>query len=97
VCDAKADERRRRARREVARRHHPDVGGDLDTYLELMERLDRDPAEASGDVVGPGGRVLSRRMRRLTARTRRRLRQHTRTARGRLPKRFPGARRYIDL
>ncbi|MDQ3627979.1 MAG: hypothetical protein M3419_04060 [Actinomycetota bacterium] len=97
LVEQERQRRRRQARRDVARRHHPDVGGDLDTYLELMQRLDRDVAGDPPDDGDETGVPLSRRMRRLTSRTQRRLRRHSRAARGRLPKRFPGSRRYIDL
>lgn len=61
--------------------------------MNLMEDLDRRAVAGSDEGRGP----MARRMRRLTVRSRRRLRKRARTVRGRLPKGFPGARRYIDL
>ncbi len=91
----------RRARRRVARDHHPDVGGDLDAYLASVAQVDARYA------VGPsrrlaGGRVELRRtpwtlVRRSLRRRLRRTRRHVRSFRTRLPRRAPGALRYTDL
>lgn len=91
--DQEQRRQRRNARREVAKRHHPDVGGDPDRYQELMAGLDRElAADVGGLKVTP-----SRRVRRMTALGRRRLRRRVRAVRARLPRRLPGSRRYVDL
>ena len=40
---ARDDAARRRALRRLARTHHPDVGGDTETYLRLVASLRRSP------------------------------------------------------
>jgi len=100
VDDLELQERlrwRRQARRDVARRHHPDVGGNPEVYRELMHRLDHGVDETGQDGDLAHRVPLARKARRLVWRTRRRLRRHARVASGRLPRRIPGARRYIDL
>lgn len=58
---------RRRALRELARRHHPDHGGDLETYLREVAALGR-----------PGRRPIELRQARLWRRAARRLHRRTR-------------------
>jgi hypothetical protein len=91
---------RRARRRELVRRHHPDVGGDPDTFVEVLRALDPPPASPAGAVSpasgaprvpGPSGPP---RRGRLSARSARRRRQVLRRWRTRLPRRLPGARRY---
>lgn len=79
------DDRAARAvRRALIREHHPDRGGDVDTFVRLLDRLD--VAEtATGDPARSRGR--SRRMR---------VRRLARAARTALPRRLPGARRYAS-
>lgn len=74
----------RARRRELARRHHPDAGGDPDTFIEVMRVLDRRLTSPDGRPRG-GAR---------TGRAARRRRQALRRWRTRLPRRLPGARRY---
>ena len=82
------DERAARAvRRALIREHHPDRGGDVDTFVRLLDRLDAADA-AAGDPARTLGR--SRRIRV------RRLRSLARAARTALPRRLPGARRYAS-
>lgn len=98
--EADAAERRRRQRR-IARDHHPDVGADPEQYLRLMRELDRSTAPGPGSPAprsGPAGSGsvttgAGSRLRRGV----RRSRQVVRAVRARLPRRVPGARRYIDL
>jgi hypothetical protein len=73
--------------RAVARRLHPDLGGDVHAYLAAVAEVDR----AHQDTGTVGGR------RRPTWLLRRRLRRAVRAARSRLPRRLPGARRYARL
>lgn len=83
----------RAARRVVARRHHPDRGGDEQGYLRALAELDsrfRSVGEGPSPVVrrSARGRLgslrhdLSRRMRR---------------GRSRMPRCWPGAKRYAQL
>lgn len=92
----------REARRDIARRHHPDVGGDPARYIQLMREVDvrfgidalRGTPDGQSETRLVGG---LRRAGRAVRRARRRTRHGLRRARGRLPRRFPGSRRYIDL
>lgn len=88
-----------RRRRDAARRHHPDAGGDVDTYLRQMREIDeefgvRTPHANPFSHSPPANRSL---MRRLRGRTRRRTKQAVRRVRQRLPRKLPGSRRYFDL
>lgn len=97
----------RAERRSVARRHHPDLGGDLDTYLALVAEVDRrhgrrragttsDPtATTRFDVVTERGFRVT--WNRRTRRAVRRVRGAVRAARARLPAGAPGRRRYTTL
>ena len=84
------------ARRAAARRHHPDLGGDTDSYLAALAEVDRqfDPAPVSAVPSSPGRWVQ---VRRAVNRQRRRSRTRVRELRQKLPRRMPGAKRYIDL
>lgn len=92
----------RRARRAVARQHHPDVGGSPEAFMEKMHLVDQtygfEPAAAGCmadlDAVA-SSKPLS--LQRLARRTRRRTKKSIRTLRGRLPRRVPGSRRYFDI
>ena len=88
------------ARRAVIRRHHPDVGGDPLVLQRELARLDRpDAGTGTGSAAGvelrePGPwQPLARR----ASGARRTLRRGTRRLRGRLPRGWPGARRWTDL
>ncbi|QIG42157.1 hypothetical protein G5V58_04690 [Nocardioides anomalus] len=85
----RTDAELRAARRAVARRLHPDLGGDAEEFARAMAALDR--AERPGPAaVGPVA-VRSRWTRaRAAARGARGLRT-------RLPASWPGARRYGSL
>jgi len=85
----------RAERRAAARRHHPDLGGDTQEYLSVMAEIDRrHGAGAVRLLVADDHR--SRAVRRLRA-TARRARAASRTARTRLPRWAPGARRYTQI
>ena len=85
-----------RARARAARGHHPDLGGDVNAYLEALREVDLRYG------VGPAGtaRVQVHRSRAPGARLRRGVRA-TRRWTGRLTKRLPDRFRpgpaYIDL
>lgn len=101
----------RRARSRVARRHHPDLGGDLDEYLAALDEVDarfgrrpsRRASEPGSGSAGSGlgvvrtatGPLVS--ARRARNRLWRRVRAGVRNARSRLPRRVPGSRRYTTL
>lgn len=92
-----------RARRRAAvRRHHPDHGGDLDTFLRVMADLDREAALLATPGAGSAaplqvvvtGAGPVRRAGRTVARAGREAVEVVRT---RLPRGVPGARRYGRL
>lgn len=91
----------RRARRQVARDHHPDVGGDIDTYLASIAQVDarfsagpdRSTSRRRVEIQRTPWTLLRRSLRRRLRRTA----GHVRDVRTRLPRRVPGSRRYIDL
>lgn len=97
------DADRARARRAVARRHHPDLGGDPAVFVEEMARLDRPTTGRTGAqaprptsepllpviVVSPRRRALGA-LRRTGVRL-------VGDVRRRLPRGVPGARRYGRL
>ncbi len=94
------DEETRR-RREVARRHHPDLGGDPDEFIRAMRAISPGIGR-SGEPVATNATWTttvvtttgtSRARRRLVS-TGRRLAHHVRT---RIPRSFPGSRRYGRL
>lgn len=82
-----------RRRREIARRHHPDRGGDPAVFVAEMERLAREASPAP--VAGAPVSIVARR------RPWRSLRRSTQRladgVRARLPRHVPGARRYGRL
>lgn len=88
----------RRARREVARKHHPDVGGDAAAFVHLLDQVDRRYGRR-GDGLQIGAVPLTPRIRvqRGVRRVARRAKAHGRTLRTRLPRRVPGAKRYFQL
>lgn len=83
----------RAARRAVARRYHPDRGGDVESYLRALSQLDtlaRSAAVGATPVLrrGARGRLQS---------GRRRLSLLVRHARSRMPRGWPGAKRFAQL
>ena len=93
----------RREQRQIARLHHPDVGGDPEQFLRLMRELDHrygiaaaaEAAPAAG--TGPPVTVVRTAAGRLKYQVRRGLRRSGRALRSHLPRQVPGSRRYIDL
>lgn len=87
---------RRAARRAAARAHHPDLGGDADSFVAAMAEVDavdgsaRGWARRSGPVfdVRPSSRL------RVVSRT---VRRTVRDVRSRLPRAVPGSTRYFRL
>ncbi len=88
-----AERHRTAARRRVARRHHPDLGGDPDEFVRAMARVDEQFA-AAGDS-GPSRRWYVAKRYRYAVR--RGLRSAARRVRASLPRSAPGSRRYHDL
>lgn len=90
------------ARRRVARRHHPDVGGDPDEFVRSLADVDArfTPAPAT-----PGRSAARRvttlkglyRLKRTRYALRRGRRAGARRIRSTLPRHFPGSRRTIEL
>ncbi len=80
------------ARAKVARRHHPDLGGDVSEFIAALAEVD---AAFAATTRAADGRWV--RLRRGVNRSVRRRRSTLRTLRARLPRKVPGARRYIDL
>jgi len=97
----------RAERRQAARRHHPDVGGDLREYLRVTADIDAryglDPkAAVYGSEPGTRARTSVRdngrsRARRRLAASVRRTRSLSKAIRSRLPRWVPGARRYTRI
>lgn len=87
----------RAERRSVLMAHHPDRGGDAATLETELRRVDegyRRRGIPPTSSVAPGRlQPLTRRLRR----TSRGLRRGIRAVRVRLPPRWPGARRYLNL
>lgn len=88
----------RAARREAARRHHPDLGGSAEELQRALRAVD----ERFGVGDAPPRVVVVRRTRLATARRvltapARGLAHGTRLLRGALPQRWPGSRRYHDI
>ncbi|NNG38519.1 hypothetical protein HJ588_04415 [Flexivirga sp. ID2601S] len=86
-------------RRRVARRLHPDLGGDPDDYIAAMQALEQRRAAAMGVLHGAEGMTVvhttagSRAVRAVTGRAR----SVTTAVRRHLPRGWPGARRYGQL
>lgn len=85
-----------RVRARAARAHHPDLGGDVDTYLEALHRVDVRYGVGAGGTV----RVQIHRSHAPGARLRRALRAGrnlTRSLSTHLPPPFRHGPTYIDL
>ena len=87
------------ARRAVARRLHPDLGGDVEEYLAAMARVDQQFG-AAGHTTPPGTQgevptVLHRGS--PLGSVRKRTRAAVRTVQHALPHGWPGSRRYGQL
>ena len=85
-----------RARARAARAHHPDLGGDAESYLEALRQVDLrygvTTADASHIAIHRSGAPSARARRALRA-SRRRARSLSR----RLPQRFRPGRTYIEI
>lgn len=96
-----------RARHAVARDHHPDLGGDQEELIRQLSEVDarfgdrdaigqrRSPASPGIDLLRPPS-VLQF-IARGGTRVIRRGRQAERILRARIPRGWPGSRRYVDL
>jgi hypothetical protein len=89
-----------RQRRRAAAAHHPDRGGDTDSYMAALAAVDYafgvDEAGERGATVGAEVQVR-RSWRGSRMRVARRTRRAVRTVRSRLPRSFPGARRTTEI
>ena len=82
----------RSARRDAARRHHPDLGGDADALVRALAEVDRRFGRVTGAAdTTPHPPYVVRRTRR------NRLRRWVTKAGGRAAARRPGAPTWIDL
>lgn len=90
---------RRERRWAIARRHHPDLGGDPETYLAAMAALDgpTSPTSVSASVSAPAVSVVVTRRRAALRAVRRRARRAGIRTREALPRSVPGARRYATI
>ncbi|SEB71744.1 hypothetical protein SAMN04489844_0911 [Nocardioides exalbidus] len=84
-----------RERRAVIRDHHPDRGGDAEAMRTRLEELDARYARL--EVPLDDRRPSVRRIGRVVTRVRRELRSVRRAGQARLPRGWPGSRRYFDL
>lgn len=85
----------RRQRREIVRRHHPDVGGDADRLRRLLEELETRNADHSAVA---GATTRTRRWRLADAQAlAAAIDRLSREVRTRLPPRVPGSRRYVRI
>ncbi|WP_380169237.1 hypothetical protein [Jannaschia sp. R86511] len=97
-ADPASQARYRADRRAVARRLHPDLGGDVESYLAALAEVDRrhgrtpDPGPTATGTTADRGTWRARR-----SGLRRRANRAARAARQHLPRRAPGARRYARL
>lgn len=97
----------RAERAKAARRHHPDVGGDLHEYLRVTAEIDRRHGHGSNSAghrpaSDPGCHLSARKGWRARARRRlgalaRRSRALSKTTRSTVPRWVPGARRYTQI
>lgn len=86
------------ARRELAKRLHPDVGGDPAVFAEAMARLEEEQrAVTSGRPPQTSPTTQGLPTHGLPVAVGRGLARVVHAARGRLPRWVPGSRRYIDL
>lgn len=85
-----------RARARAARQHHPDLGGDVDTYLEALRVIDAKfgvGTLATAQVVVHRDRSGRARLARAMVRARR----ATRRVKAHVPRRWRPGATYIDL
>lgn len=87
------------ARRAVARRLHPDLGGDPQEYLAAMERVDRQFGTTSSGGLRQAASAPPYVVRRSSSLSsvQKGTRGAVRAIRGVLPRGWPGARRYGRL
>ena len=92
-----------RLRRRAAAAHHPDRGGDVESYLEALAAVDAqfgiriDPAAAPGSPPTETPLGVRRTWRGSRMRLARRRRRFVRTIRTRLPRPLRGARRTTEI
>lgn len=92
----------RHARRVASLEHHPDRGGAAGKLALELARLDADFAARDVRLTAPGQVAMTeppawQPLTRLARRTGRGMRGGVRAARGKIPRGWPGARRYFDL
>lgn len=97
LADPSAYAEWKRRRRDVARRFHPDLGGDPETYLRQMRAVDEEFGVGTRAYGSADQSSTRRRGSRARHRARRRLKATARRVRAKLPRRLPGSRRYFDI
>jgi hypothetical protein len=91
--EGQAERDARRRRREIARQHHPDLGGDPEVFIAAMRAL-QEPDPAAPTRPGIPVTVRSTSRSRLARTVRRRATRLLRGTRHRIPRSVPGSRRY---
>ena len=90
---AEVERRWRHERRMTIRLHHPDVGGSAVMLRAALHNVDRRHGKVRYPEVTRHVSTRSRRLHRAA-----RLSRHaSRWVRGWIPRRWPGARRYVDI
>ncbi|RYB94567.1 hypothetical protein EUA93_09565 [Nocardioides oleivorans] len=88
-----------RERRAVIRDHHPDRGGDPEAMRSRLEELDARYARLESPLGDrrPSAGPRHRQAGRVARKVRRGLRTMRRAGQARIPRGWPGSRRYFDL
>ncbi len=87
----------RARRREVAKRHHPDVGGNAEEFVRAMLALSESERREAGFTSDSDVTVLLTGRSRARRWVRKSQRQIVRGMRSRIPRPLPGSRRYGKL
>lgn len=94
------DEQRRRERREIIRRHHPDHGGDAEVLVAELAALEARQQSRPGDVPTldlDSTSSIPEPVRRGLRRASRSAHRAVRSVRAAVPRGWPGHRRYHDI
>lgn len=97
MSDAVQRDPQRSARLAAARRLHPDLGGDAEEFVRVMDALSRRPAPVGTASRAAAPVVVVTPRRRVQRRVGAAGRSLADDVRARLPRSFPGARRYGHL
>ena len=97
TTDPADDARARSARRRAARAHHPDLGGDVDAFIAAMAATGPGSHPPYDGADQPRVEVVRTTRGRLALVVHRHRRLVVTQLRGRLPRSFPGSRRFGRL